>query len=179
MTSGAHCLLMATYNEWMNTRLYALCATLYEEELRRERGAFFGSIERTLNHIVYGDLSFLSRMTGDPPQVPALGADLFESFHAMHAARTALDARLIAWAATLSDAWLAERLSYTSKIDGKTRAAPNWVLVAHMFNHQTHHRGQVTTLLAQMGLDMGSTDIPFMAQFDSTSGPQSAAARPG
>jgi uncharacterized damage-inducible protein DinB len=39
------------------------------------------------------------------------------------------------------------------------------VLVTHMFSHQTHHRGQVTTLLSQMGLDMGSTDLPFMAQF--------------
>ncbi len=167
MTSGAHCLLMATYNEWMNARLYALCATLPEAEMRRDRGAFFGSIERTLNHIVYGDLSFLSRMTGDPSAVPELGIDLFEGFRALHEARTALDARLIAWAARLSDAWLAEPLTYTSKVDGKTRTAPNWVLVTHMFNHQTHHRGQVTTLLAQMGLDVGSTDIPFMTQFES------------
>ena len=166
MTSTAHCLLMATYNEWMNRRLYALCATLPEAELARDRGAFFGSIERTLNHIVYGDLSFLSRTTGDPPEVPEVGVDLFEGFHALHAARTELDARLIAWAAGLETAWLAEPLTYTSKIDGRTRTAPRWVLVTHMFNHQTHHRGQVTTLLAQMGLDMGSTDIPFMAQFE-------------
>ena len=70
-----------------------------------------------------------------------------------------------AWS-PLSASWLAETLTYKGKIDGKTRTVPRWMLVTHMFNHQTHHRGQVTTLLSQMGLDVGSTDIPFMPQFD-------------
>jgi uncharacterized damage-inducible protein DinB len=73
---------------------------------------------------------------------------------------------MLVWSASLSPAWLGEPLTYTSKIDGKTRTVPRWVLVTHMFNHQTHHRGQITTLLSQMGLDIGSTDIPFMSQFD-------------
>lgn len=62
--------------------------------------------------------------------------------------------------------WLAEPITYTSKIDGKTRTVQKWILVTHMFNHQTHHRGQVTTLLSQMGFDVGSTDIPFMPEFE-------------
>jgi uncharacterized damage-inducible protein DinB len=66
---------------------------------------------------------------------------------------------------SLSADWLAESLTYTSKIDGKSRTVPKCVLVTHMFNHQTHHRGQVTTILSQMDLDMGTTDIPFMPQF--------------
>jgi len=61
---ASHSQLMAQYNEWMNSRLYALCATLPEEELRRDRGAFFKSIYASLNHIMYGDLAFLSRFTG-------------------------------------------------------------------------------------------------------------------
>ncbi len=77
----------------------------------------------------------------------------------------ALDQRILTWSESLSPAWLAESLTYTSKIDDKTRTAPKWVLVTHMFNHQTHHRGQITTLLSQMGLDVGATDIPFMSQF--------------
>ena len=83
----------------------------------------------------------------------------------MRKEREALDRRIVGWAIGLTDEWLAESLTYTSKVDGKTRTVANWVLVTHMFNHQTHHRGQVTTLLSQMGLDMGTTDLPFMPIF--------------
>jgi uncharacterized damage-inducible protein DinB len=166
MISPDHCHLMARYNEWMNLRLFALCAELPEAELYADRGAFFKSIYLSLNHIAYADLAFLSRFTGDPGTVPEPAVDLFGSFTNLRAQREALDARLLAWTAALSASWLAGPLSYVSKIDGKTRTAARWVLLTHMFNHQTHHRGQVTTLLSQMGLDMGSTDIPFMPGFE-------------
>ncbi|TWO73317.1 damage-inducible protein DinB [Caenimonas sedimenti] len=165
MITAAHCELMAQYNEWMNSRLYAVCASLPDEELRKDRGAFFQSIYGTLNHIAYGDLAFLSRFTGDPNVIPEPKADLFGSFERLKSERAGLDQRILAWSASLTPAWLAEPLTYTSKIDGKTRTVAKWVLVTHMFNHETHHRGQVTTLLSQMGLDMGSTDIPFMPRF--------------
>lgn len=156
---------MAQYNEWMNSRMYALCAALPETELRKDRGAFFKSIYATLNHIAYGDLAFLSRFTGNPSVVPDPGVDLFGSFDLLRREREALDQRILLWSQSLSPSWLADLLTYRSRIDGKTRTIPKWVLVTHMFNHQTHHRGQVTTLLAQMGLDIGTTDIPFMSQF--------------
>jgi uncharacterized damage-inducible protein DinB len=165
MITASHSQLMAQYNAWMNSRMYALCATLPDAELHKDRGAFFGSIYATLNHIVYGDLAFLSRFTGNPSTVPEPGADLFGAFSLLRTERAALDQRILVWSESLSPAWLAESLTYVSKIDGKTRTVPKWVLVTHMFNHQTHHRGQVTTLLSQMGLDMGTTDIPFMPQF--------------
>jgi uncharacterized damage-inducible protein DinB len=162
MVTSEYCGAMARYNAWMNSRLYALCATLPEAELHADRGAFFGSVYATLNHIAYADLAFLARFTGDPPVVPELGVDLFGGFVALRGERESLDARLVAWAATLTPEWLAETLTYTSKVDGATRTRPRWLLVAHLFNHQTHHRGQVTTLLTQQGHDMGSTDLPFM-----------------
>lgn len=162
MVTPEYCQALARYNEWMNSRLYALCATLPDEEVRTDRGAFFGSIYATLNHIAYADLAFLARFTGDPAVVPELGADLFGGFAALRAARAALDARLLAWTATLGEPWLSESQTYLSKVDGATRTRPRWLLVTHLFNHQTHHRGQVTTLLAQLGLDVGSTDLPFM-----------------
>jgi uncharacterized damage-inducible protein DinB len=165
MITAAHSHLMARYNEWMNARLYALCASLPEPELRKDQGAFFGSIYNTLNHIAYGDLAFLSRFTGNPSVAPDVAVDLFGSFARLRAEREALDQRMLDWSATLSEAWLAEPLTYTSRIDGKIRTVARWVLVTHLFNHQTHHRGQVTTLLSQRGLDVGSTDIPFMPQF--------------
>ena len=162
MISSEYCQTLARYNAWMNTRLYALCATLPDDELRADRGAFFGSIYATLNHIAYADLAFLSRFTGEPAVVPELNVDLFGGFAALRAEREAIDRRLVAWTATLTPDWLAEALTYVSKVDGASRTRPHWLLVAHLFNHQAHHRGQVTTLLAQRGLDMGSTDLPFM-----------------
>ena len=153
---------MAQYNEWMNSRLYALCATLPAQQLHEDRGAFFKSIYLTLNHIAYADLAFLSRFTGDPAVVPELGLDLFGGFERLCSERGALDQRLMSWAQSLRPEWLEAPLSYTSKVDGIVRTLPRWTLVVHMFNHQTHHRGQVLTLLAQLGHDIGSTDIPFM-----------------
>jgi uncharacterized damage-inducible protein DinB len=166
MIATSHGYLLAQYNEWMNSRVFALCASLPDTELRKDRGAFFKSIYATLNHIAYGDLAFMSRFTGSPSAIPEPGADLFGTFEHLRAEREVLDQRILVWSESLSPAWLAEALTYKSKIDGKTRTVPKWVLVTHMFNHQTHHRGQVTTLLSQMGLDVGTTDIPFMPQFE-------------
>jgi len=73
-----------------------------------------------------------------------------------------LDDEIVAWAQTLSEDWLQSPSTYTSSVDGKTRTLPTWVLVVHMFNHQTHHRGQLTTLLKQLGVDPGITDIPWL-----------------
>jgi uncharacterized damage-inducible protein DinB len=109
----------------------------------------------------------MSRFTGVPGVVPDPGADLFGTFGRLREERAALDGRILAWSASLTPDWLQAPLTYASKIDGKTRTVARWILVAHMFNHQTHHRGQVTTLLSQMGLDIGTTDIPFMPQFES------------
>src|SRR4051812_14325553 len=102
MITNEHCQLLARYNEWMNSRLYALCATLPEAELYEERGAFFESIYLTLNHITYGDLAFLSRFSGVPAVVPEPAVDLFNGFAELRAEREAHDVRLLAWAAALT-----------------------------------------------------------------------------
>jgi uncharacterized damage-inducible protein DinB len=111
---------------------------------------------------VYADLAFLSRFTGDPPEVPALGVELYERFEELRSVREKIDVRLLEWSAGLSEAWLAAPFTYTSKVDGAMRTLPTWILAVHLFNHQTHHRGQLTTLLRQMGYDPGVTDLPFM-----------------
>lgn len=153
---------LAQYNEWMNRRLFEACLTLPAEELYRDRGAFFGSIFKTLHHIYSRDLSYLSRFTGEPKTVPALDQMLCEDFSELYSLRQSLDQRLQEWVGTLEASWLSEPMVFTSVVDGKARQLPRWLMLVHMFNHQTHHRGQVTTLLSQRGVDMGSTDIPFM-----------------
>lgn len=165
MISTEYCRLMADYNAWMNKRLFTLCRTMEDVERKLNRGAFFGSIHGTLNHILYADLAFMSRFTGEPATVLELGADLHDDFEGLWAARSALDRRMQDWSLSLDTGWLADPLTYTSKVDGVARTVPKWVLVTHMMNHQTHHRGQITTLLSQMGLDIGTTDLPFMDRF--------------
>jgi uncharacterized damage-inducible protein DinB len=165
MITADYCRVMTDYNAWMNERLFDLCRSIDDIDRKKDSGAFFGSIHATLNHILYGDLAFMSRFTGDPAVVPALGVDVHDDFDDLWRSRASLDKRLREWSSTLDAPWLDELLTYTSKVDGVTRTVSRWVLVVHMLNHQTHHRGQITTVLSQMGLDMGTTDIPFMPQF--------------
>ena len=165
MITAEYCRMMAEYNGWMNDRLYLCCQDMEDAARKEDRGAFFGSIHGTLNHILFGDLAFMSRFTGEPEKAPELGQELYSRFEDLRHARQDLDNRILNWSKELTPDWLEQNLTYISKVDNQSRTAPHWALVTHMFNHATHHRGQITTLLSQLGLDMGSTDIPFMPRF--------------
>ena len=167
MITSEYCRVMADYNMWMNERLFELCRSIDDAERKSDKAAFFGSIHGTLNHILYGDLAFMSRFTGDPAVIPELGVELHDDFDELWQARSSLDNRICGWSSKQTAEWLEQELTYTSKVDGITRTVPQWVLVVHMLNHQTHHRGQITTIFSQLGLDVGTTDIPFMPQFQS------------
>ena len=162
MISVDYCQLLARYNRWMNERLYATAAQLDHAERTRDRGAFFGSIERTLNHILWGDRIWIGRFTGSPYAMPAFGAESFNDFAQLSRERDATDTAILGWAGTLAPTWLASTLEYRAASDGKLRKLPAWIAATHLFNHATHHRGQVTTLLKQAGRDPGVTDLPFM-----------------
>jgi uncharacterized damage-inducible protein DinB len=150
---------LARYNTWMNDKLYAACATLSDEERKRDRGAFFKSIHGTLNHILLADLIWLGRFEGRPFAFRSLDQELHAGFDELYAERMAVDARIERWAAGLTDAELEAKLEFTSAITKRKHAPALWKLVAHFFNHQTHHRGQVTVLLSQAGVDYGVTDL--------------------
>ncbi len=158
--------LMAKYNRWMNRKLYAVCADIPDQTRREDRGAFFKSIHGTLNHLLFGDLVWMDRFTGAPRRNIAMGEELYASFEALRDARDSKDAEIVAWANELREAWLREPFTYTSGIDAKTRKLPAWVLVTHMFNHQTHHRGQLTTLIKQLGYEPGITDLPWLPDLE-------------
>lgn len=153
--------LMAKYNRWMNENIFAACAEIPDDDRHRDMDAFFGSIHDTLDHIFYGDQAWMNRFTGRPVGV-AIGEELHADFTGLRRDREKMDAFIIAWCDKLDDAWLQENFEYTSNVDGETRVLPAWVLVTHMFNHQTHHRGQVTTLMKQLGYDPGITDLPWL-----------------
>lgn len=162
MISQSYCKSMAVYNSWMNDRLYEICRGLSDEERKADRGLFFKSIHSTLNHLLFADMAWLCRFTGEAIELPPMGQDLFDDFEELAGARKAWDEKISAWASAISEGWLSEDRTYTSRMDGVTRTHPNWLLVTHLFNHETHHRGQVTAALSELGIDYGSTDIPFM-----------------
>ena len=162
MIDAAYCQLLARYNRWMNERLYAAVATLPDDERTRDRGAFFGSIQRTLSHLLWADRMWLARFGGPPYAEPAYGADLYPDFRTLQQDREATDTQILVWAGKVTPAWLESDLRYTRKADGRTVALTGWVAAAHFFNHATHHRGQVTTLMKQAGVDPGVTDLPWM-----------------
>ena len=161
---------MARYNSWMNDRLLDVAAKLAPEALQAERNAFFGSILGTLNHPIVGDTIWLKRFAAHPAQWPALRPvdDLpqpqavnerpFDSLAALAVRRELLDRTIEAWVETLSDADLDSVLSYRNT-RGTTFRREVYPLLIHLFNHQTHHRGQATTLLTQAGVDVGTTDL--------------------
>jgi uncharacterized damage-inducible protein DinB len=154
---------IARYNQWMNQNLYAVCAAIPEGDLTEDRGAFFKSIQGTLNHILVADRIWLGRFT-QQPYTAKLDAELYSDFSELRAQRELLDRIIIDWAHNLTTEWLEAQLHYTNS-SGVTRTLPHWLLVTHMFNHQTHHRGQLTTLLNQMGYNPGLTDLPAMPEF--------------
>jgi len=153
---------MAAYGAWMNGRMLEKCCALTDAERKRDLGAFFRSLHGTFDHLTYGDVAWMGRFTGSSMPTKRIGEILYESWADLDAARRAMDQRMVDWAATVTEAWLAESMSYVSVNDGKTRILPRWVLVTHMFNHGTHHRGQLTTLMKQLGVDPGVTDLPWL-----------------
>jgi uncharacterized damage-inducible protein DinB len=151
---------LAAYNRWMNDKLYAACAELSDEGRKLERKAFFGSIHRTLNHILLADRVWFGRFIGLPFKVDRLDRELFADFAALRAERTLTDQDIEGWAQGLTDAQLADKLHFTTIVNPQgPRVYDLWVCVTHFFNHQTHHRGQVTALLSQCGKDYGVTDL--------------------
>lgn len=162
MIDADYCQMMAAYNQWMNQKLYLICSEMADDERKHDRGAFFKSIHGTLNHLLVADRIWMGRFTGNPLVGVSVDQELHSDFNELHRERQQLDQTILSWAAGLSTDWLKQTFTYTSGLDKQTRSIPTWILVTHMFNHQTHHRGQLTTLLTQMKYDPGVTDLPWL-----------------
>jgi uncharacterized damage-inducible protein DinB len=164
---------MAAYNHWMNERLYALCAELSDEARKRDRGAFFRSIHGTLNHLLLGDRIWLARFRGAPFAAGSLDQELYADFKVLRTEREQTDREIDGWAGALTPADFESTLRYTSLVNPAPRSYPFWVAATHFFNHQTHHRGQLTTLLHQAGVDPGVTDLIWLPELVRPAGSES------
>ncbi len=155
---------MARYNSWQNTSLYNAAAALPDGERHQDRGAFFKSIHATLNHLLWGDQTWLSRFAGTLQ--PAVGLDGSTTLHAdftlLRAERERLDEMIVDWAGGVTPAWLAHDFTWYSASAGRELTYPAGLIVVHFFNHQTHHRGQVHAMLTQAGAVPEATDLFLM-----------------
>ena len=164
MITPSHVRTMAEYNRWQNENLYGAAEGLADVVRKEPRGAWFGSIHGTLNHVLYGDQMWMSRFAGTPkPKASTIrdSANMYESWDDLKRERAAFDLVIIDWAECLDPAWLDGDLTWFSGAVGREVIKPRWLLVTHMFNHQTHHRGQVHCMLTQAGMRPGDTDLPF------------------
>lgn len=159
----AHFQMMARYNRLANERLYDCCARLSDAERKKDRQAFFKSIHATLNHIMVGDRNWMTRFEGGTVSSAHLDAILYDDFDELRAARVREDARIERFAAGLSEEFLAGEIAYHTH-EGKPSRNPTRMLLAHLFNHETHHRGQVHDMLSQAGIATPVLDLPRVIQ---------------
>lgn len=162
--------LMAHYNQWMNDNIYRSCTQLSDAQLQENAGAFFGSIIATLNHILVADTLWLKRFAAHPSHYQsiteivnqssptALNQILYSDLKSLTNARIMMDKTIIAFIDEIKESDLEQVLSYKN-VKGEEMNKRFGSVLHHFFNHQTHHRGQVTTLLHQKGIDVGVTDL--------------------
>ena len=143
--------MFAAYNRWANARLYDAVAKVSGADYRADRGAFFGSLNGTLNHLLVTDRIWMRRFTGHGPQPTRLNEILFDTLPALREARRAEDERILAYVEGLDDAALAGTITYRTITKPTDITQPLTPALAHLFNHQTHHRGQAHTLLTIVG----------------------------
>jgi uncharacterized damage-inducible protein DinB len=161
MISTAFARSMARYNQWQNAALYTAADALGDAARRLERGAFFGSIHGTFNHLVWGDSIWMHRFAGTPK--PAGGIKdspaRIPGWDQLKAERAALDRAILDWADGLDEEWLSGTMTWFSATTGREVSKPHWFLVQHFYNHQTHHRGQIHAMLTAAGAKLGDTDL--------------------
>jgi len=138
---------LATYNKWANGRLYEAAFALPEADYRRDVGAFFKSLNGTLNHLLVADRIWMKRLTGAGEHPDKLNAIIHDDRGALALARADEDDRIIRFVASLDDAALAGTLKYATT-SGKAFEQNRADVLSHFFNHQTHHRGQAHTILS-------------------------------
>jgi len=152
---------MARFNAWVNEKLYACVAELDEPRYRADSGLFFGSVHATLNHILVVDRLWTGRIQGIDRGVRSLDQILYDDFPSLRAARREEDANIVALMDRLSETDLQSAVRFWTVKRDKQIEARRWDLLTGLFNHQTHHRGQVYAVLLQAGLSLPDIDVVY------------------
>ena len=167
MISPEYVRLMAAYSKWQNRNLFEAADTLSDAARREDRGAFFGSIHETLNHLLWGDQLWLHRLAGTAaprsPDIPG-STGQHAGWVSLYTDRLKTDGEIIDWAERVVAQDLEGELGWFSGAIQAEVVRPRWALVIQLFNHGTHHRGQVHVMLTAAGARPGDTDVPFMPE---------------
>jgi uncharacterized damage-inducible protein DinB len=155
---------MARYNRWQNANLHSLGSTLSEEARRQDRGAFFKSIHATLNHLMWADRLWMSRIAGLAKPAGGIPESAFhiDDWAQLKNERVTFDDWLVGWSDRLDAAEIGGDLTWRSVSSNSQITRPRWFAIVHMFNHQTHHRGQVHAMLTAAGTTSSDTDLIMM-----------------
>ncbi|MFK8082994.1 MAG: DinB family protein [Granulosicoccus sp.] len=156
---------MARYSAWQNNSIVEAVETLADTERVKPRGAFFGSIQGTLNHILWGDRIWMNRFAAtEKPSMDSIPESINETddWAEFCIERHAMDVAISAWSQSLDPAWLLGDLAWFSGAVNRNISKPKQTLVVHLFNHGTHHRGQIHAMLTAAGVTLADTDLPFM-----------------
>ena len=168
MISPEWCRMMAAYNTEMNRRLYGAADRLHATARQEDGGAFWGGIQGTLCHLLWGDTLWMSIFDAwdSPPVDQRQSARMIEDWQDLKARRVAADAKIEAWVARLTTQRLAGPVRWHSRRFGRDMSMPLWITAAHFFNHQTHHRGQAHALLTRAGATTEDTDLPWVVDLE-------------
>ncbi|GFE67785.1 DinB family protein [Chroococcus sp. FPU101] len=153
---------LCSYNCWMNEKIYSICQNIPDAVRKEDKGAFFKSIHGTLNHILLADRIWLGRFKNNLFKVNSLEQELYSDFVTLWQERQKTDQDIENWINNLTEHQLAQPFRYHSIVRKKDHTYLLGHLVLHFFNHQTHHRGQVTTLIKQVGYEPGVTDLLWL-----------------
>jgi uncharacterized damage-inducible protein DinB len=156
--------LMARFNAWVNERLYDCVARLSDAAYREDRKAYFGSIRNTLNHLLVVDRLWTNRIRGRAHGVKSLDEILYDDFESLRAARRAEDAALIDLVDSLSEEELQSPVTYGRIIGAGSHTTRCDHILITLFNHQTHHRGQVHAMLTQQGIEPPPLDVIYFLE---------------
>jgi uncharacterized damage-inducible protein DinB len=158
-TFAAHYRMFGRYNEWANGRLFAAADGLSAEQYRADRGAFFKSVHGTLNHLLVTDRIWMQRLTGEGDAPQRLDAILCETFEELRSARQAEDQRIVDFVDGLDDTRIVSTIKYRRVSSPQEFEQQLAGALAHWFNHQTHHRGQVHALLTALRGEAPALDL--------------------
>jgi uncharacterized damage-inducible protein DinB len=156
--------LLSKYNAQTNAEMMGVLEKLSAEQITKDVHSFYGSILGLLNHILVSDVFGIKRFFKQFPELEQIRPKLptfrmegwkdiiWPSLAALKPIRTAVDEALKQACELLTEKQYASVLTYKNW-DGKTMQKPSWLVLLHMFNHQTHNRGQIALILDQMGVD--------------------------
>jgi uncharacterized damage-inducible protein DinB len=147
----AHFASLAKYNRWANARLYGMASALPDEAYRKNVGAYFGSLHGTLNHLLVADRIWMGRIAGPEDHVGSLNAIVHDDLESLRAARATEDERIINVVGGFDEPTFERALDYRT-LNGTPQRQPLREILAHLFNHQTHHRGQAHAILTILGV---------------------------